>query len=411
MRTFTLHLKLFITLGICLGLNAQTFEYKDTGTSFILFDLSIPPESSETAYAVGSKYTVDSEGIIIKTTDGGETWETIYPTEGTAPSFEKIEFINENTGFVVGYNLALKTENGGVTWEEITVGTDVYLYNNLTFYDENTGVITAQLNGSPYFGIYLTSDGGNTWTPSTNVNNAGGIAIDYADENTVFSVGNNEVISKSTDGGNTWEYLNQTTSGLYNIEVFFKDTDNGFVAGDDGKLMITHDSGETWNSFSTGYHNFYALYYKGEKLIAAGTDEDIYISEDNGETWNILFNGSGGSTFHGIDLFADDSGLICGSGGKMVKFQDVFMSTSENDLIKNNVMGYYNSNTGIYTVYSKNSTINNIVIFNTAGQMMNSFKVNSMNIHTNISAYPSGVYFIKVTTEGGKTFNLKLIKK
>ena len=80
---------LFLLLIVPFILNAQVWEYKDSGTDFILLDLSIPPGQDQIAYAAGSQYTVDSEGIIIKTVDGGETWETIYPLSGTVHWFKK----------------------------------------------------------------------------------------------------------------------------------------------------------------------------------------------------------------------------------------------------------------------------------------------------------------------------------
>ena len=76
---------LFLLLIVPFILNAQVWEYKDSGTDFILLDLSIPPGQDQIAYAAGSQYTVDSEGIIIKTVDGGETWENIL-------------FVNDSTG-------------------------------------------------------------------------------------------------------------------------------------------------------------------------------------------------------------------------------------------------------------------------------------------------------------------------
>ena len=132
MQLFTISIKKLIftsiaLLGTFLISQAQTFEYKDSGTDFILFDLSIPEDQNEIAYAAGSKFTFDTEGIILKTEDAGETWQTIYPLSGTSPSFEKIQFVTTEKGFVAGYNLFMKTEDGGTTWTPMSVGTGVYL--------------------------------------------------------------------------------------------------------------------------------------------------------------------------------------------------------------------------------------------------------------------------------------------
>ncbi|MGO3182596.1 MAG: YCF48-related protein [Aequorivita sp.] len=415
MKNITFCLKTFvISVALIVGSSmisqAQTFEYKDSGTDFILYDLSIPEGQNSIAYAAGSKYTFDTEGIIIKTEDAGETWEKIFPLTGTSTSFEKIEFVNENKGFVAGYDLFMKTEDGGTTWTPMTVGTDVYLYNNLSFYDENIGFVSAQLDDAPYFAIYLTSDGGDTWTPASDVLAAGGINIAYADETTLFSVGADERIAKSTDGGDTWLQIYSGMIQNYFLSVYFKDKDNGVVAGEDGLLKTTHDSGDTWSDFTTGYHHFYALAYKGDQLMAGGTDTDIYFSEDNGANWSQIFSGNGQNQLYDIEFFEDGSGLISGSGGIMIKFEDVFLGTENNQISENELISFYNSNSKTFNVQSKNEKIENVTIYNINGQLVGTFTNDSMSFSTDVSAFANGVYLVTVSSSN-QTSSLKFLKQ
>lgn len=389
---------------------AQTFEYKNSGTDFILFDLSIPAGQNSIAYAAGSKFTFDTEGIILKTEDAGETWQKIYPLTGTSPSFEKIEFVSESKGFVAGYDLFMKTEDSGNTWTPMTVGTDVYLYNNLSFYDENIGFVSAQLDDAPYFAIYLTTDGGDTWTPATDVLNAGGINIAYANETTLFSVGADERIAKSTDGGDTW---NQIYAGIiqnYFLSVYFKDQNNGVIAGEDGLLKTTHDGGVTWSDFATGYHHFYALAYKGDQIMAGGTDTDIYFSEDNGASWSQIFVGNGQNQLYEIEFFEDGSGLISGSGGIIIKFEDVFLGTDESQFLENELVSFYNSSSQTFNLQSKNEKIENVAIYNITGQLVGTFKNNSNTFSADVSAYSKGVYLVTVSSNN-QTSSLKFLKQ
>ncbi|MGB6093473.1 MAG: hypothetical protein WBF83_06910 [Moheibacter sp.] len=76
-------MKNFLILAAALSLvttaHAQTFDYKTSGTDFILYNVSVPQQNESIAFAGGSQYTVESApGVIIKTTDGGETWESVY---------------------------------------------------------------------------------------------------------------------------------------------------------------------------------------------------------------------------------------------------------------------------------------------------------------------------------------------
>src|SRR5688572_11378529 len=69
--------------------------------------------------------------VVLRTTDGGVSWETKMLTNNP-PQFQDIYFINEEVGFLVGGNgidLIYKTKNGGDTWENITFS------NGATFKD------------------------------------------------------------------------------------------------------------------------------------------------------------------------------------------------------------------------------------------------------------------------------------
>ncbi len=327
----------FLALMSFFTSHAQTWEYKDSGTTFILLDLSIPPGQSEVAYAAGSLYTVGSEGVIIKTIDGGETWETIYPVTGTVPSFTKIEFVTPLKGFVVGWgNTFLVTEDGGATWQDVAAGTNVYHYTTLNFYNEDIGFAVA-LNNSTGADSYRTNDGGTTWVEETETSEMAEFAAAYADETTLFTVGKEQRVSKSVDGGESWTLISEGANAMYNFRVFFRDVDNGIVTSEDGAILTTHNSGDSWDTFSTGYHNFYALNYKGNDVFAGGTDQDVFYSPDNGSTWEMIYDGPPTSTFYQIEFFADNSALICGSGGIILKATDILgeITAPENDLCEN----------------------------------------------------------------------------
>ncbi len=397
----------FFLLGALFTATSQTFEYKDSGTDFILFDMSIPPGQNTVAYAAGSQNTQNSDGIIIKTEDAGETWETILPASGTVPGFEKIEFINDDKGFAVGYS-AFKTEDAGETWEEITIANDVNRYASLEFYNENIGIATAFVNVGVGFEVYVTNDGGDTWNVTSGINNIGSISLDYADETTLFSVGNNQIISKSTDGGDTWEVIRTGTPQFFNVEVAFKDLNNGVVSGEDGQLLTTHDSGETWDEFSTGYHNFYGLTYIGDQILASGTDEDVYISQDNGSNWDLVFDGDGTATMYEIQLFEDGSGLICGSQGTMLRFEDVILNTNTPDTPEG-IAHFYIPSTKELTIASKNNTIENVTIYSLTGKLVKEVANTSNTAIINTSSLANGTYVVTVSVNGtAKT--IKFIK-
>jgi len=391
---------LFLLLIVPFILSAQVWEYKDSGTDFILLDLSIPPGQDQIAYAAGSQYTVDSEGIIIKTVDGGETWETIYPLSGTVHSFTRIEFVSPLKGFVVGWgNTFMMTEDGGVTWVDIAAGTDIYYYSGLNFYDENNGFAMG-LNLSNGLDSYITNDGGITWSLGTNTTNMAEFASAYADEDTLFTVGKDQVISKSEDGGENWSVINTGIQGFYNFEVYFKDLNNGIVSTEDGTLLTTHDSGLTWDSFSTGYHNFYGLNYVGDHIYAAGTDEDIYLSSDNGTTWEMIHNGPPTATFYAIEFFNNGDALICGSQGTMLKASALILNT--NTVENSSLTIFYRSSTKELIVNSE-LIFSSYLIYSLDGKLINEQKVASNNIlKIDVSHLSNGNYMVVLNSDNNR---------
>ena len=391
---------LFLLLIVPFILNAQVWEYKDSGTDFILLDLSIPPGQDQIAYAAGSQYTVDSEGIIIKTVDGGETWETIYPLSGTVHSFTRIEFVSPLKGFVVGWgNTFMMTEDGGATWVDIAAGTDIYYYSGLNFYDENNGFAMG-LNLSNGLDSYITNDGGITWNLLTNTTNMAEFASAYADENTLFTVGKDQVISKSEDGGENWSVINTGIQGFYNFEVYFKDLNNGIVSTEDGTLLTTHDGGLTWDSSSTGYHNFYGLNYVGDQLFAAGTDEDVFQSFNNGNTWNLIFSGPPIATFYAIEFFSNGDALICGSQGTMLKASALILNTNT---VENSSLTIFYRSSIKELIVNSDLVFSSYLIYSLDGKLINEQKVTSNNtLKIDVSHLSNGNYMVVLNSDNNR---------
>lgn len=392
-------------LFISMGIQAQTFEYKNSGTDYILMSMSTPSaDNTSVAFAGGSKFTTDNApGIVIKTEDAGETWETVY--EGD--NIQTLSFATSMIGFAAGYSPTMKkTIDGGVTWEEVTIGSDIYAYMIVKFHNENIGM-TLYITQDYELEVRTTTDGGETWNLSTTPPQHGILKVAYGDKNTLYAVGYNQTVYKSTDGGDTWNIIQQGGTNI-NLSVAFRDAENGVYVGEEGDLYVTHDGGDTWsNPLNTGYHHFYGLLYKDNYILASGTDEAVYISNDNGESFEMVPDLNGPDSMYEIVLFNDHTGLICGSGGTIIKFSNVLLATE--NVVKNSTSIYPNptSNTiQISTIHK----IDQIEIVDFSGKKIFSEKGNDLKNTIDLTTYSKGIYILNVNS-GGVISTHRIIKK
>lgn len=104
------------------------------------------------------------EGLVFKTTDGGDNW--ILKLADSSSIYRSIQFINTNTGFVVGTSNSsfAKTTDAGESWSVF----ESYLFGGLWsvyFIDANTGIAAGEYrvirttNGGEPIGIKPISSG------------------------------------------------------------------------------------------------------------------------------------------------------------------------------------------------------------------------------------------------------------
>ena len=107
----------------------------------------------------------DSRGIVLKTTDGGETWMPSFITSRSGEWAWKVDFPSESVGYVSlqrNYESPiyfLKTIDGGETWNEMLFMNDYYFIQGIGFINDTLG----WMGGNSSLPTYVTSDGGETW--------------------------------------------------------------------------------------------------------------------------------------------------------------------------------------------------------------------------------------------------------
>ncbi|MGB3078422.1 MAG: T9SS type A sorting domain-containing protein, partial [Saprospiraceae bacterium] len=134
-------------------------------------------------------------GVILKTIDGGATWQMVYNTNDGYEYIWKLDFVNSNVAYgsvesFAGETTVVKTTDGGDTWEELVVSSIPLDIQGIGFANEEKGWV-----GPRNSDMWETNDGGLTWIPIgnfSNVNRIFRLAEDllYASSNYVLKYDN-----------------------------------------------------------------------------------------------------------------------------------------------------------------------------------------------------------------------------
>lgn len=241
-------------------------------------------------YGITGDQTAGDTNYIIKTTNGGNNWfviNTLYK------DLSRVEFINENTGYVSGGGngitaLFIKTTNGGMNWMDINISLtgyidDIFVLNEDTiWYTEERTVVG---------GLFRTTDAGATWVRQFYA--AGNIPSKIYMINAqvgFFSSGNASRLNKTTNSGFNWT----TISGENGFQdIYFADSLTGWKSNGDMKKTI--DGGLNWINQQ--------LPPKGGIILTSGIYEFSNVNTDT--IW-----GAGGQVFYGSGRFR---GIVYGT--------------------------------------------------------------------------------------------------
>ena len=209
---------IFLLVGLCSGSYAQWNLIKNFGINYSLSDMNFI--NKDTGFVVGqnSSFPFGSmgNGFVAKTTNGGMDWD-FSPFPYWLCS---VYFLNKDTGFIGGEVSSLyRTYDGGTTWDTLILNPPGLSFGHffISFYfsDNQHGFAS---NSHPLHPLWQTNDGGNTWEEKqigASVSQQGMGHLMFSSD----SIGYLDMSYKTTDGGNTWEFNPFNGSNLLGINL------------------------------------------------------------------------------------------------------------------------------------------------------------------------------------------------
>jgi photosystem II stability/assembly factor-like uncharacterized protein len=304
--------------------------------------------SGEVAWASGQ------HGTVLRTADGGATWQDVSPTDATSCDFRDVEAFRDHEAVVISAGMPARiyrTIDGGQTWTEChTHDDDRAFFNGMAFWPNGHGIAFSDPLDNRLL-ILETQDRGGTWSelaktrqPQTVTGEAGfaasGSSIVTLGENRVFiGLGGTHPSEQarvwhSPDQGRSWEVAEtplgcSRSSGIFSLA--FAGPRQGIAVGGDyqrpedstNNVTITRDGGLTWQEASgsppRGYRSCVTLaQFGGRPYFIAVGPQGCDVSSDLGENWRPLDDAG----FHVIATSpSGQEGWVAGTGGKIARWR------------------------------------------------------------------------------------------
>ena len=254
-----------------------------------------------------SLYAFDSQNAIIanagspahilKTTDGGNSWQIVYQNNHPDAFFDGIDFWNDREGIIYGdpiegRMLLLSTKDGGNTWNELPQA-------QRPIVNEGEASFAASGTGIRCYGKskVIISTGGKSSRLFVS-NNKGGLW--------------NALTPQIIQGKNS--------TGIFSVA--FRDK-KGIVVGGDylqdslkvKHVLITKDAGKTWQTPATptrGYRE--CVEYISNKVLIATGPSGLDVSYNNGRDWQSLSDEKG---FHVVRKARKGKLVVVAGSGKI----------------------------------------------------------------------------------------------
>lgn len=344
-------------------------------------------------------------GNILKTIDAGETWTSMV-TGYQLPMYG-IYFTDHDNGYIAGSLKIYKTTNAGVNWTTSYSSTTNEIFTDVDFVNLNTGFVIGS-----YGKLMKTTDAGISWT-SIVVNNPGSMltSIDFVNETVGYMTGDFGVILKTTNGGTNWELQSSPFQFVQMNSIDFEDETHGYIACGEG-VLVTSDGGVNWTSANVPDGGYYKVQFKGNFGYGVSSNGIIIKTTDAGVNWieqpTVTSNGLFALYFNsdnyvyagglrGTILKTIPSELLTHAGNITLQVPSGFR-------LSQNFPNPFNPVTKINFDIPKSAHVS-LSVFDMLGKKIASIVDKELNAgnHTfdfNGNAFSSGTYFYRLETPG-----------
>ena len=367
--------------------------------------MGISMVDENTAYVLGNYMYFDEankfKSEILKTTDGGKTWEQIFFKDRYR--LRSLSFKDQLNGVCAGDGgKVFKTNDGGNSWSE----RDLSSQSNIPYiYIADNNTIWAMDNR-----IYKNEPDNNLWIKMADEKNGGKIGFVNNEVGWyIASIWQNPydygAVYKTTNGGNTWDTSFDINKYIYDFSTY---SDNKIAICGYGLIYVSNNSGNDWIKSNVPENEvyFYSIDFVNDSTLYCAA-KNIYKSVDGGINWKkepINY----GNWIYGIKFTNDTSGLAVGDIGKIIKYGQPKVTNfqSNEDKFPNNYFlcqnfpNPFNPSTTIKYSIPKAENVT-LKIYDVLGRQIKTLvnekkPAGNYTVEYNGNNLPSGIYFYQI---------------
>ena len=410
-------LMLYIALGISGATYAQNWTQINSGTTKKINTICF------TSSTIG--YLGGNDSLLMKTTDGGATWNNInYTGINFSIGGEHIinmQFLNNNVGFItVGpYSGSYGTTDGGLSWSLINLPGNHCYNQGLFFFDENNGFIggsgcfqgelISYVSASPWLtGTWAPSViQGPSFTPANMI-----VDIQFYNSNYGLAASKSGYIYKTSNGGLNWDSI-ATPAPLFELTSVLIVNDTlayaGYKANGNGfGFYISTDGGQSWNfdgnSATFAYPDILGMHLSGSgKMYAGGysntmIDGIIFSNNNPLQIWNYDIVDH---SINDLASYNDSIVFAVGDSGYMVVNYPQGITSLSNLTHENDNFNDFPNPTADVLNFTFNGSNQNwqaqFAIYTTMGHLV---KAGAVSNAIDVAALAPGIYFVELTNNG-----------
>lgn len=258
-------------------------------------------------------------GAILRTTDGGMTWERRIVNTLNKPV--ALWMWDAERGIAVCEAGRFMASTDGFATATTTSHLGYGNFSCVFFANDTLGWV-----GSDSGKILRTTDGGASWTPTaTGLTSYQYVtAIQFLDSDTGYASSYGGKMLKSVDGGLNWQGVGPFDQQVLMQDLHFYSTQEGVAVGNGGEVIRTTDGGATWDSIpSPTTYSMLDLDVQGDVVVACGNWGRVMRSTDRGQTWTVA---QVGNSDHRSIALSPGGNAILGTDGRIQRSSDMGQS-------------------------------------------------------------------------------------